>query len=88
LGIKVRLFGLWTDSFLYERWPTAGAFCWFFKSIFKHADIEYQALLTSNRRVGKTMNDGSSNFTIGALTLLAKPDNDYISRDILDEIDF
>ena len=57
------------------------------KSIFKHADIKFQAVLAPNRRVRKTINDGSTEFAISPLSVLDDLDDFHISRAIVAKID-
>ena len=72
--------------YMQEDGQPRGPYADMVNNIFKHADIEYKAVLAPKRRVRKTINDGSIDFAIGPLTVLDDLNNFYISRAIVAKI--
>jgi polar amino acid transport system substrate-binding protein len=57
------------------------------KNIFKHAQLDIQAVHAPNRRIRQSINDGTIEFVIGPLTSLDNSEDFYISRAIVARID-
>jgi hypothetical protein len=72
--------------YMQEDGQPGGPYADIAKSIFKHADIEYQTLLAPNRRVKKMIDDGSIEFAIAPKNAVHLNDF-YFSQAIVAKID-